>query len=496
MPLDIILNILSNPWALILTVLFFGASIFVHELGHYLAARWRGLKIERFSIGFGPRLFGWTDKNGIDYRVSLFPLGGYVALPQLADMRGIEGESEINPEALPPLGYMDKMIVSVAGAVFNVIFAFFLASILYFIGTPVDPDSLDTRVGYVLAEQSLPDGQKVAGAAYVGGIQAGDRIVAVDGAAVTEWMDLFQLISTGTLRNAEGSPQCVVAVERDQKTFEVTLYPRLTGEEQLRTIGISRAESLTVHKVFPNSPAEISGLSSGDEILTMNGDPVYSRSVISAFINDHPGKSVLLGGIRADNTRFEVNVTPEEVVLTSDGQTHPMIGVQWEQRFITHHVLPWTQIKNAYENTIQVLVALLHPHSNIGLSNLSGPIGISYAIYLTSLMGFSILLGLIVLINVNLAILNLLPIPVLDGGHMAFATWQKLTGKRIPPNFIGALQGSFMILLLSMVLYVSFFDVSRVGRNEKEMLEADRSAVQHIKPVFKSGLKTQSPEQP
>ena len=87
-------SLFDNAWSIIVVILFFGGSIFVHELGHFLAAKWRGLHIERFSIGFGPRLFGWK-RNGVDYRISLLPIGGYVALPQLADMRGIEGEAGV-----------------------------------------------------------------------------------------------------------------------------------------------------------------------------------------------------------------------------------------------------------------------------------------------------------------------------------------------------------------------------------------------------------------
>jgi regulator of sigma E protease len=121
--------IVSNLWPVFLIVLFFGGSIFVHELGHFLAARKRGLVVQRFSIGFGPKIFSWT-RNGVEYRLSWLPLGGYVALPQLADMAGIEGESDKPREQLPPLTYADKMIVSVMGAVFNVIFAFLLACLI------------------------------------------------------------------------------------------------------------------------------------------------------------------------------------------------------------------------------------------------------------------------------------------------------------------------------------------------------------------------------
>ena len=130
-------EILSSLRGIALLALFFGGSIFVHELGHFLAARWRKLKIERFSIGFGPKIFGWTGKDGVDYRVSWIPLGGYVALPQMGDSSAIEGETDEKAEKLPEISYADKMIVAVMGAVFNDIFAFGLAGILFFTGVPV-----------------------------------------------------------------------------------------------------------------------------------------------------------------------------------------------------------------------------------------------------------------------------------------------------------------------------------------------------------------------
>jgi hypothetical protein len=186
-------DLLSSIWGIALVALFFGGSIFVHELGHFLAARRRGLKVERFSIGFGPKVIGWTGKDGVDYRISLIPLGGYVALPQLAEMEGIEGPAAEGAEELPKISYADKMIVSVMGAVFNVIFAFTLACVLWFTGTPVAEGSRSTVVGYVpetvvtgaghLAELGL--GRTEPGPAFVAGIRAGDRIIAVDGQPVT-----------------------------------------------------------------------------------------------------------------------------------------------------------------------------------------------------------------------------------------------------------------------------------------------------------------------
>ena len=111
MPSDLLSALFSNLWAIFVVVLLFGGSIFVHELGHFLAARRRGAKVERFSIGFGPALWSRQGKDGVEYRISAFPLGGYVLLPQLADLGAIEGEAQSDASQLPPVSYATKMIV-------------------------------------------------------------------------------------------------------------------------------------------------------------------------------------------------------------------------------------------------------------------------------------------------------------------------------------------------------------------------------------------------
>lgn len=102
MTTDFLPSLLSNVWSILLVALFFGGSIFVHELGHFLAARWRGAKVERFSIGFGPAIFSWRGRDGVEYRLAWIPLGGYVLLPQLADLGPVEGKSEVDVEKLRP----------------------------------------------------------------------------------------------------------------------------------------------------------------------------------------------------------------------------------------------------------------------------------------------------------------------------------------------------------------------------------------------------------
>ena len=474
-----------------MVILFFGASIFIHELGHYLAARWRGLRIERFSIGFGPRLFGWKDKHGVDWRISLFPLGGYVALPQLADMRGIEGEYD-QQEALPPLSYADKMIVSVAGAVFNVLFALALASVLWVTGLPVLDELETTRIGYLVETVNDEDGNEREGPALAAGLQPGDRILRIDDKQVGNWEDVMHGIITGVRRTESGNPKTDLLVERNGSQLTITAFPVLEQHEKIRRLGMTWATSLKIDSVMENSPAQLAGLQSGDEIIEVNGERVYHRSVLGMKIQQDPDRELMLTILR-NGEQIKAAVLPEKVIYNTAGDTTPMIGVRWLREVHTRHINPFDQVIRAVDTTLTVLAALVHPKSNVGINNLSGPVGIGYAIYLTSLFSFFEVLSLIVLINVNLAILNLLPIPVLDGGHMAFATISRLMKKPIPARIIATSQATFMLLFLAIAVYVSVFDFGRVFRNVSAITDQEEVAKERVEIRFTGNMETVKP---
>jgi len=477
-------RILSDPFAIFLVVLFFGASIFIHEYGHYLAARWRKLKIERFSIGFGPRLFGWKDRQGVDWRVSLFPLGGYVALPQLADMRAIEGADTEDTSGLPPLSYADKMIVAGAGAFFNVLFALAIGTVLWITGLPVSEEFESTTVGYVAEEMVDADGMQREGPALRAGLQPGDTILAIDGERVDDWEDIVYGITTGVRRSAAGNPRADLLIERDGREMELEVFPVLDEHEGIRRIGLAPSSSLLIGQVMENSPAERAGLRSGDRIVAANGQSLHHTISLSRLIRDNPQEAIELAILR-DGSRETVSLTPEEVVYNQAGDTTPMIGVRWEQVYDLRHINPLTQVYDAVDVTFRVLGALLHPKSDVGISNLSGPVGIGYTLYVISQIGILEVLSIVVLININLAILNLLPIPVLDGGHMAFATIGKLRGRPVSPNVVASAQGAFMIAFLMIFIYVTFFDVGRVRRNESAITEAEQIESQRVPIEFK-----------
>lgn len=479
-----LMRILSDPLAIVLVLLFFGASIFVHEFGHYLAARWRKLKIERFSIGFGPRLFGWKDRQGVDWRVSLFPLGGYVALPQLADMRGVEGKSEAEAEALPELSYTDKMVVAGAGALFNVLFALLIGTFLWVVGLPVSQALDSTRVGIIAESLTDHDGMLRDGPALRAGMQPGDKILQVDGKPVADWEDIVYAVTTGVARSANGNPMTSMTIDREGDIQELTLYPILDEHENIRRIGISPANRLVVGQTMDNSPARVAGLREDDEIVRLNGEPIYHTATLSRKIRNASGQPVELAFLRNGSEEI-ITLTPESVVYNTAGDTLPMIGVQWKPLLETRHINPFTQVSEAFTTTIRVLLALLHPRSDVGINNLSGPVGISYTLYVISQIGFLEVLSIVVLINVNLAILNLLPIPVLDGGHMAFATLAKIRGRPVSPTVVASSQGLFMLLFLMIFVYVTFFDIGRVSRNESAITEAEQSIEQRIPIEFK-----------
>ncbi len=473
-------DLLDKGWGGLMVVLFFGGSIFVHELGHFLAAKWRGLHIERFSIGFGPKIVSWT-RGGVEYRLSWLPLGGYVALPQLADMRGIEGDSSIDAKAMPPISYLDKVIVAVAGAVFNIIFAFLLATILFFTGRPTSEDRASVEVGYLSETLLNAAGEEVLAPAKASGMQIGDLIRSIDGSPVKSWDDIHQSIALSTGRTDDGSREIDFIVERDGKEIALQVQPIISEGMKLRQVGLRPGFTVKAAAIFPNSPALKAGIQAGDTLLELDGHPVRSVAFYSDYLKDKAGKSVAIKFQRGDEV-FTSSLTPEEVVVSTDGRKATLSGIAG---FDTNRSLlfqtPLEQIKEVAATTYTNLRALLHKNSDVGISHMSGPVGIIRVIGSAAQVDMLNTLWIVIFINVSLAFFNMMPIPVLDGGHILFATINKLRRKSMNPNVIASLQGSFMILLFGMMMYVSFFDVSRWLSDSSE--EAEQKA-KSVTPVF------------
>lgn len=467
---DLLNSVLSSTWSIFLVVLFFGGSIFVHELGHFLAARARGVRVERFSIGFGPAIWSRRGKDGVEYRLAWFPLGGYVLLPQLADMSAIEGEAKSDAAQLPVVSYTTKLIVFVAGAVFNVLFAFLLAAILWVIGVAVAEEDQTTRIGLARARVEVAPGKVVPGPAFAAGLRSGDVIISVDDKSVSSFSDIAQLIALGSGRNEQRKPQVSIVYERGgQRMPPVLVQPELVGPEEIRDIGVEPGVKVMINEVVVGSAAEQAGVKPGDIVTAIDGRAVSYSSFIEEHLRETQGKPVELSVMR-DGAPLALKATPRKVIDPRTQAEVYRLGVSLRGSYTIKaaHIAPWKQISRLVVLTWRNIVSLFSPSSDVGLNKTSGVVGIVRYFYSAAEDGMRSVLALTILINVNLAIFNLLPIPVLDGGHITFATIARLRRRPLPVNFILTTQSAFMVLLLTMILYVGFFDVKRWRRESAE----------------------------
>jgi regulator of sigma E protease len=462
---DLLQTLLSNLWVFFLVVLLFGGSIFVHELGHFLAARRRGVHVERFSIGFGPAIFSRRGKDGVEYRVSWFPLGGYVLLPQLADLGPVEGESRADLTKLPPVTYSTKMLVFVAGAAFNILFAFLLACVVWIVGQPAATGFTSTTIAEIQPTLKNSAGVEVVSPAVKAGLKSGDVIIKVDGEPVSTFGEIVEhlALSSGW---SEGERQTIFTIQRGDQTLDIPIQPVLSGDENVRKVGFSTVAKILVARAVAGSPAEKAGLKPDDQIVAINGVPVLTAPQFSETLRKGLGKPVEITILREG--------APQKVTLESTSSADT--GLLFKSTVTILHPNPFEQIYESVTKTFRTLWALINPRSDIGISHLSGPIGIIDNFVAVSRAGLPLAFWFTILVNVNLAIFNLLPMPVLDGGQMLFATIGRLRGRPLPVSFIMTAQSVFLVLLFSMVLYVSVFDVRRIVRDAKAERAAEAPA--------------------
>jgi regulator of sigma E protease len=427
---DIIVTILSVSVVL-------GIMVLVHEWGHFIVAKAFGVRVEIFSIGFGPRLWG-RKKGDTDYRISGLPLGGYV---KMAGDNPLE-ERKGDPDEFLSKPRWQRALIAVAGPAMNIILSIVIIAGIYMHGSQM-PAYLDQPM--VLAGV-LPDST-----AQKAGLAASDRVVKINGVSNPTWEQAVKELES-TLPGHSLS----LVVDRKGQQVSVTL-PITQSLEDMFGYPPSR---LIIGSVSPGMPAERAGLMPGDEVLKVNGNPLASGSEFPSLVGKSQGSPLDLE-IRRGNQTMHIVVQPQQVGV-KNGVAQWQIGVGLQVGELVERRLPFSAAitESIMMNTMMarqvafVVVELFR--GNISLKQLEGPLGIARESGRAARQGASELLKLMAMIGVNLAILNLLPIPPLDGGHILLlfieGSIRRDLSIRVKERFV-TVSMVFLLLVFAIVMY-------------------------------------------
>ena len=423
-------------------LLLFGAAVFVHEYGHYWMALRRGLKIEGFSIGFGPKIVSWM-RDGVEWSWRWIPAGGFVKLPQMVTSDAIEGKATEPVEKLPPVSPWSKILVAFAGPMMNVIFGIVIAFLLWGVGIPVQVSP--PIIGYV--DPGSPEAKL--------GIQPGDQILSVDGKPISSWHDIQE---TTILARSTNLTVVIMRAGKFTNTYELTTV--VSEALGLKVLNLDPRDHPVIKNVRADSPAEAAGLKAGDEILVFAQVPLHGADQFIKLVQKCPGETKDIV-VKRDGQRTTLKVTPRLDGSAKVGRIGAEIGTG-RPIYRIEYIPPWIQIGTVLDRTVSTFSALAHSkQTGVGLKDLSGPPGIlaMLAAYVNS--DWRLALSFLVLLNINLAIINLFPMPVLDGGHIVMALIERLFGRPLPYRLVEYTTTAFAVLLIGFMLIVSWNDFKR-----------------------------------
>ena len=437
-------------------VLIFNLIIGVHELGHFLAARWRGLKVERFAIWFGKPI--WKQKiGGVEYALGTIPFGGYVSLPQMATMETIEGKTEESAEPLPNVAPLDKIIVAFAGPLFSFALAIAFAVLVWQVGKPsIDADNT-TTIGWV----------DPTGPAWKAGLRPGDTILEVDGQPVHHFSPTSSDSVTWRIVTSTGTNLAIKYLRDHQEAIAYAMPSHAATKwyerKALRKILISPEEKAIVFEVATNSPAAVAGLKPGDEIVALDGKKIYSFLSVESAEEDLSNSVVkpLTLSIQRDGQQFDRTLLAVKPI--SPANSGPSLGiVSWraDTNVTMQYPKPLAQLRDSSMQIFNTLGALFERHGDIGVQQLGGAVMIGRVYYnlLQDEEGWRRVLWFSVILNVNLALLNLLPLPVLDGGHILLSLIEAFRRRPVSGRILEKIQSGFAALLIAFMIYIAFFD--------------------------------------
>ncbi len=423
-------------------VILLGVMILVHELGHFWAALSVGIKVETFSIGFGPRLFGFR-RGDTDFRVSAILFGGYVRM--LGEQGSEEGVND--PRSFQAKARWQRAIVIVAGPLMNVILAVALVAGLYMYAYP---KQVDTSAPVVT---SINPGSPAAQA----GIQPGDTIIQLGNKKNPDW----DYILTQEALNANHA--IPVTVERRGRVLRLQVTPRMDPKEGIGVVGWNGEQDIQVGQVLQNSPAARAGLEPGDLFMKLNGKPVISATAVRQAVIQSGGKPLTFEVMRNGHEQ-SVTVTP---AATHESQVPWQIGISFK--------MPVQLVKLGFGDAVvqsirfneqnakmmfQVLGSLIQ--HRISTKSLAGPIGIAQLSSEAAQQGAWNYLFLMAFVSLQLAIINLLPIPILDGCTLLLLIIEMLLQREVSVQVKETILKLGFVFLMMVMVFVIYNDISRI----------------------------------
>ncbi len=429
-------------WLLVLI----GVMILIHELGHFWAARYFDVRVEVFSFGFGPRLFGFR-RGETDYRFSAILFGGYVKM---------RGEQPGDENVDDPRGFMGKprwqrLIIAFAGPFMNMVLAVALLTGLFMVKYQklAEPETRAV-IGHV-----VPDS-----AAAKAGVREGDRIIRIEGRDNPTWEDV------ALKEIAAANRPLHVTLERDGKPVEATVTPVWDDRIGAGFAGWAERSQVQVGGLSPGRPAEKAGLQKGDLLTSANGVPIHSVSKLHEIIRGSNGKPVELE-VERSSSRQTISVQP--IFSKLDGVERWMIGVALEPRLniiTTRLSLPDALAESVSKNmkSASLIVQFLRGvvERRMSPKSLEGPIRIAQLSGEAAREGPTAFLHLMSMVSLNLAIFNLLPIPILDGGVILLLLVEMLIGRDLSLTVKEAVFKVGFVFIMVMVVFVLYNDISKI----------------------------------
>ena len=428
---------------LISFIIVLGILIFIHELGHFALAKACGVGVEKFSLGFGPKLIG-IKRGETEYRISILPLGGYVKM--VGEAAGESVSDELRMKSFTHKPVWKRTLIVAAGPTMNLVLAIVLLPVIFMIGIQL-PVYLEkpAEIGYVVVGEP----------AQKAGIQAGDTIVEFGGKEIRHWEDLLTQVAMSPSKKVE------LTLERGGEKIETAITPDASEETGAGYGGMYPPMKPVIGDVASGYPAREAGIKAGDTILSIDGLAIRHWAELEDVIHKS-GKKIKLHVLR-DGKELTFEVMPK---YNEDAKVH-LIGISRQDELEVRQYGFTESVSKGVTTGVQMTGKLFVVIKGLvlgeySLKTLGGPIMIAQVAGKAAESGISDVLSLVAFLSLQLGIINLFPIPVLDGGHIVFFGLEAIKGKPLSEKFMMVAQQVGIVLLIGLMVLVTWNDLYRI----------------------------------